>query len=129
MILLDTHAWLWWAGNRKELFSEKATETISPAEFLGVNIISGWEIAMLVAKNRLVLKLDVQDWLIIAANRPGIRLLDISLEILVLSTRLQGNFHRDPADRVIAATALKCGVPLITKNRQLREYQHIQTIW
>ncbi len=84
---------------------------------------------MLVAKNRLVLKQDVQDWLIIAANRPGIRLLDISLEILVLSTRLPGNFHRDPADQMIAATALKHGVPLITKDRLLREHQHVHTIW
>lgn len=84
---------------------------------------------MLVEKGRLVLSLDVLDWIRTALSRPGIRLLDLDPETAVLSTRLPGEFHGDPADRLIVATCMKYGAPLINRDRQINEWGRIRVIW
>lgn len=74
-------------------------KAIQDADSLGIPAISCWEIAMLVEKGRLKLSMDVQIWIDLALRSPKILLLPLTPEIAVLSTRLPGSFHGDPADR------------------------------
>jgi len=129
LIVLDTHVWLFWVNDDRELISKKALTAINRAESLGVSLISCWEIAMLVAKRRLAFNMDVQDWVNQASKYPGIRLIGLDAEVAVLSTRLPGNFHGDPADRMIVATCMKHNVPLISKDKMIRSWGQIKVIW
>jgi PIN domain nuclease of toxin-antitoxin system len=129
LIVLDTHVWLFWVNDDRELISKKALTAINRAESLGVSVISCWEIAMLVAKQRLAFNMDVQDWVNQASKYPGIRLIGLDAEVAVLSTRLPGNFHGDPADRMIVATCMKHNVPLISKDKMIRSWGQIKVIW
>ena len=128
MIALDTHIWFYFVNDGPEDFSPEAQKSISDSEVLGVSIISCWEIAMLVAKERLRLSIDVQDWITRALSYKGIKLLELTPEIAVLATRLPGEFHKDPADRIIAASCLKLGLALLTLDRNIKKWGHIQTI-
>lgn len=128
MIILDTHAWLWWMTESPKL-SQKESKAILNHSVIGTPSISCWEIAMLVAKNRITLSMDVQAWLKLSIEHPKIRLLSLSPEIAVLSTRLPGNFHSDPADRLIVATCLTYQVSLILKDSLIQRWGHLETIW
>lgn len=99
MIVLDTHIWVWWVHDDSELPANYKTyiET-HEATGLGVSIISCWEVAKLVQVGRLALPVPVRDWLDQAMTYPGIRIIELSPDIVVESTQLPGTFHRDPAD-------------------------------
>ena len=128
MIVLDTHAWVWWVSESEQL-SGPAREAIEQAADLGVSVMSCWEVAMLVAKGRLGLSLDVGDWIDKALSRPKVRLLPLDPATAVASTRLPGEFHQDPVDRILAATCFRRGVPLLSTDRRIREWRHIRVIW
>ena len=129
MIILDTHAWIYWVNDSKKELSTKVIKTIQKNDSIGISIISCWEVAMLVTKERLKLSIDIQLWIDEALKYPGVTLLNISPEIAVLSTRLPGNFHGDPADRFITATCMKHNATLITKDSKIRKWGHIKTLW
>ena len=97
MIVLDTHIWFYFVNDGPEKLSAKARKSIRENDVLAVSIISCWEIAMLVAKERLRFSIDVQDWISQALKYKGIKLIDLTPEIAVLATRLPGEFHKDPA--------------------------------
>jgi PIN domain nuclease of toxin-antitoxin system len=128
MIVLDTHIWVWWVQDEQKL-SPTAYQTIQDHEGIGigVSVFSCWEVAKLVELNRLVLPLDVGEWLTQALNYPGIQLLELTPEICVASTQLK-NFHRDPADQIIVATAQVYASPLVTVDTKIVGYPDIQTI-
>lgn len=133
MIVLDTHTLLWWLNGDSEL-SQNA-RTVIEAELSAtegvvlVSAISAWKIAMLVKAERLVLTMEVNDWLETASNIEGVRFVPVSNEIAVESTRLPGDFHKDPADRMIVALARHLNVPLITADTKIRAYKHVQSVW
>ncbi|HEX9593952.1 MAG TPA: type II toxin-antitoxin system VapC family toxin [bacterium] len=127
-MVLDTHAWIWWVTESPKV-SRKARRAINEADGLGVHPISCWEVAMLVAKGRLALSLDVAEWVIQALRRPKIRLLPFPAEQAVLATRLPGDLHADPADRFIVAACLAGGLPLVTKDEAIRAWGHVETVW
>lgn len=131
MILLDTHAWVWWLTEPKKL-SKVAQRAISQTQRdsdIGISTMSCWEVAMLVAKNRLAFTIDVEQWIEEALALPTVRFLDLSVKIAVRSSRLPGELHGDPVDRILAATAIEHACPLVTKDERLRSYQHIKAIW
>jgi PIN domain nuclease of toxin-antitoxin system len=105
MIILDTHIWIWWVDEAPKL-SAANREIIQTHQDsgLGISIISCWEIAKLVEKGRLRFDRPVNEWLDLALAYPGVELIDLSLPIILQSTRLEG-FHNDPADQIIVATA------------------------
>ena len=129
MIVLDTHAWLFWVDENFKALSKKAGAALEHADVLGVSAISCWEIAMLVSKQRLAFRIDVEDWITQALKYPKVQLLNLEPNISVLSTRLPGKFHGDPADRIIVATCMKYDAPLVTKDRNIRRWKRIETIW
>ncbi len=128
MIVLDTHAWIWWAAARSRL-SVKARAAIDGADSVGVSAISCWEIAMLVKKHRLQLDRNTLVWIRQALDLPRTVLLSLSLDIAVSSTEMANPFEGDSADRIIAATAVSHRAPLVTKDRRLRELEGLHTIW
>ena len=128
MIMLDTHAWIWWASESPRI-TKRALDAIEKSDALGVSIISCWEVAMLVAKQRIGFRMDVQDWIDQALERPKVLLVQLDAQIAVLSTRLPGEFHGDPADRIIVATCLQSALPLVTKDRGITDWRQIQIIW
>ena len=128
MIVLDTHIWFYFVNDGPEKLSAKARKSIRENDVLAVSIISCWEIAMLVAKERLRFSIDVQDWINQALKYKGIKLIDLTPEIAVLATRLPGEFHKDPADRIIVASSLKLGAPLVTLDQRIKKWGHVQTI-
>lgn len=71
------------------------------------------------------LPLPVDEWLDVALAYPGIELLDLTLPIVVAATQLPGDFHRDPADQLIVATARLGGYPLLTVDARIRAYPHV----
>lgn len=128
MILLDTHAWIWWASQTPKL-SAAAQQAMAKETELGVAVISCWEVAMLVDKGRLKLDRDVGLWVEQAVALPKVVLLALTPEIAVASVRLPPGFHGDPADRMIVATARQRGVPLVTKDEPIQESGLVTVIW
>ena len=129
MILLDTHAWVWWVHGDARL-SEEQRKMLDArtTEGIGVSIISCWEVAKLVEYRRLKLPQDVAEWLGIALVYPGLRLLDLTPAIVVESTRLPQPFHKDPADQIIVATARIHDCPLATADDKILNYGHVRTV-
>jgi len=129
MILLDTHIWLWWVHADKNLTAQQAKKIQeNETGVIGVSAISCWEIAKLVERGRLELNLPVEEWLRQALDYPGVRLLELTPEIAVESTRLPGEFHRDPADQIIVATARLYDCLLLTADGQIKNYPHVKTL-
>jgi len=132
MVVIDTHILIWFV-NGSEKLSKIARETINQSiasgEEIIISAISIWEIAMLINKDRLVLSMDIESWLSNIENIQGFRFVPVDNEIAFKSTQLPGDFHKDPADRMIVATARKLAVPLITADQKIRSYEHIITIW
>ena len=131
MIVLDTHAWIWFVSN-PELVSNKAKKFINKAikkKGILISSISAWEVALLVMKKRLVLTVDVSDWIMKSEALPFIKFIPVTNSIAVKSVNLAEPLHSDPADRIIIATAISEGFPLITKDDKILTYPHVQTIW
>jgi PIN domain nuclease of toxin-antitoxin system len=126
MILLDTHIWVWWVHGDPSL-PTSVSQFIKSNEQTGIAIsaISCWEIAKLVEVGRLKLPCPVSGWLAQALAYPGIRLVELSPQICVESTQLPGEFHRDPADQMIVATARVLDIPLVTRDRKILKYPHV----
>ena len=131
MIVLDTHIWLWWISNPENL-STSASKAISRAvdeNGIVISSISTWEIALLVDKGRLELTIDVRDWVRKTESLPFVRFVPVDNTIILRSVTLPGQFHPDPADRIITATAMTMGLPLVTRDNKIIDYPHVQTIW
>jgi len=128
MIVLDTHAWVWWATSSQSL-SKNAAKAIHGARTVYVSAISCWEVAMLVAKGRLVFDRDVELWLNLALKLPGVELAPLSPRIAVRSARLGEGFLGDPADCVIVAPALEHGCPVVSKDERIRRYPRVRVVW
>lgn len=129
MIVLDTHIWIWWVHGHPDLTAaHKRIIEENETSGLGISVISCWEVAKLVEYKRLVLSDPTLEWLKQALAYPGVRLLELSPEIAAESTELPGDFHKDPADQIIVATARVHGCPLLTVDRKILDYPHVQTL-
>lgn len=128
MIVLDTHIWVWWVQNDVRL-TQKHQNWLQQYESqgLGVSIISCWEVAKLVENSRLTLPVTVEEWITTALAYPGVQLINLTIPIIIESTKLTG-FHRDPADQIIVATARINGCPLLTADAKILAYPDVQTL-
>ena len=126
-LLLDTHVWLWTLDGTVGSLGDAAKRVIARAaqnRALSVSEFSFWEVAMLVAKGRLELSGDVGVWLERAAEAPGLLTVPVTRTVLVQSTRLPGEPHGDPADRILLAQAQaqSLGASLLTCDRGIVAY-------
>ena len=86
------------------------------------------EVAKAVELRRLNFSMPVEDWFELALNSPGIVLLPLTASIAFESTRLPGNFHKDPFDQLIVTTARIYEVPLVTVDSDILQYQHVKLL-
>jgi PIN domain nuclease of toxin-antitoxin system len=125
-LLLDTHVWLWLALGTPGRFSPSLRERLESADHtqpLHVSIISAWEVALLAAKGRLNLAMPTKTWLERALSHPAVRQLALDdLAVVTDSNELPGDFHADPADRLLVATARIGGYTLVTRDHEILEY-------
>lgn len=128
MILLDTHIWIWWLDDNPRL-SQRHRQIIESRQNdgFGVSIYSCWEVAKLVEYGRLELKITIEDWLESALSHPHLSAIDLTIPIIIKSTKLLG-FHKDPADQIIVATSILLGIPLLTADEKIIAYPDVITL-
>ena len=119
--LLDTHVLIWWLNDRKRLSptQQKIVGAVHPGEPLLVSDISLWEVATLHGLGRIRLALPLREWLDKATAPPLVQRHGISPAIAAEVAALPDSFHRDPADRILVATARVLGATLLTQDRRI----------
>jgi PIN domain nuclease of toxin-antitoxin system len=128
VIVLDTHAWIWWVSGSPEL-GDGARQVLDEAEEIGIPGISCWEVAMLVAGGQLTLDRPTLTWLRQALSLPNVQLMPLTPEVAAESAAMEGKLHGDPADRLIVASALRAGARLVTRDERIRASGLVATVW
>jgi PIN domain nuclease of toxin-antitoxin system len=129
VILLDTHVVVWAKADVKRL-SGAALHAIQQGRReggLAISAISVWELASLVARGRIEARGTVQATVSLLIEGTAIQ--SITPEIAVLATEFPADYPRDPADRLIGATARAHGMALITHDIMIRRSSMLHTIW
>jgi PIN domain nuclease of toxin-antitoxin system len=132
LIVLDTHALIWWVNEDARLSSTAiaAIEDLLAANGqVLVSAISAWELAMLVQRGRLALAMNIDEWLQTVESIDGVSFVPVSSRLAVQSVNLPGEFHHDPADRMIVALARELNAPLVTADEKIQRYAHVRWIW
>lgn len=131
MILLDTHALVMLALDPQGLSKAAARAVARAAAGDGIAIasITLWEIALLIDAGRILIQGSTETFLKQISQRPGLFVLDLSPEVAALAFQFPPDFPRDPADRIIAATARAHGLPLVTRDQRLQNSALLRTIW
>jgi PIN domain nuclease of toxin-antitoxin system len=132
-LLLDTCAAIWMtnADPISNEASDALQQTRASGESIYVSPITAWEMGLLAARGRVSLLMTPQRWFERLLEAPGLRLSEMTPNVLIASSFLPGKLPSDPADRIIAATAREYGYKLVTRDRPLLEYAkqgHIQAI-
>ena len=132
-IIIDTHVFLWLMEGSFELQPleiELINKIVNNGQVL-VASISIWEIAMLQKLGKITLSTPIKDWVEQSLNQKGIVIVTFDVAILIESVFLPGNFHKDPADRMIVATSRIKKVPLLTRDQRILDYSkdgHLQVV-
>ena len=127
-ILLDTHAFLWWASERGARLSERARDLLSDgATDVALSIVSVWEIAIKVGGGRMALPDVVEQYIPDRLRRHGFELMSIDLAHALRAGSLPA-IHRDPFDRMLVAQAQIEGLPILTTDPAISRYD-VETIW
>ena len=123
-LLLDTHIWIWFILASDELMvsARSAINRAAASGRLRIAAISVWETALLASRGRVALGQPLAQWIEKAASMPGLSINPLLPRIAVESCRLPDAFHRDPADRMIVATARVTGATLMTRDRRILDY-------
>jgi PIN domain nuclease of toxin-antitoxin system len=127
VILLDTHAWLWWAGDHAKL-PVRLRRRLAAERALAISAVSCWEVGMLVRHGRLELAPDARTGIRDACAIPNLRVIPVT-ESIATEAGLLAGFHGDPADRIIVATALELRAPVATRDVRLRASGLVSTVW
>jgi PIN domain nuclease of toxin-antitoxin system len=128
VIVLDTHAWLWWASESPAL-GRAARREIDRARHIGVPAICCLEVATLAARGRIVLDRPTLRWLDEALAEPRVDLMPLTPAVAAKAAELGADFPGDPADRLIVATAILQSATLLTKDRRVASFPGVTTAW
>jgi PIN domain nuclease of toxin-antitoxin system len=128
LIVLDTHAWLWWASDPSKL-GRLARHEIDHTKNVGIPAICCLEIASLAARRRIELNRSTLDWLRDALAAERVELLPLTPAVAVKAVDLPPTFPGDPADRLIVATAILESGLLVTKDERIRQFAGVRTVW
>lgn len=127
--MLDTHALLWWALDADQL-SERARVLVADMERHGgfASAISIWELGIKIKRGKLELPLTIEDFAARIERGKVVELVPVDTQLWLHSLSLAWD-HSDPADRVIVATAIARGLPLLTKDRAMQQFPDVATVW
>lgn len=125
--LLDTHVWIWSQMDPGRLGSQTTAVLASSTTVVYVATVSTLELARLVSTQRLDLRVSVDQWVEAALKAMPAITIELSHVIAAEAYRLPEPFHRDPADRILVATARHHGLDLMTADRRILDYRHIRT--
>jgi len=128
VILLDTHIWVWLSTRPERITRTQRAIIDNTHHQLGICSISLWEIALGSSRGRIAYEGDLNDWLQAIVALPRSVLLPLSAEIAIESVRLPGQFHRDPADQIIVATARVHDCELMTSDGKILNYPHVRHV-
>jgi PIN domain nuclease of toxin-antitoxin system len=123
VILLDTCALIWSAENVS--ISPEASAEIARCAAksqLYLSSVSAWEVGMAVRRKRLELQMPVESWVARVFSHPSVQIAPLTPEIAIRSCFLAGEFHADPVDRFLVATAIEMGLQLITRDAHILSY-------
>jgi PIN domain nuclease of toxin-antitoxin system len=124
LLLLDTHVWIWFMLADAELAvgGRQAINRAAASGQLRVAAISVWEAALLASRDRVALGRPLAQWITEAVSAPGLSIEPLLPQIAVEACSLPEAFHRDPADRLIVATARVANAILMTRDRRILDY-------
>lgn len=125
MILLDTHIWVRWLIS--DNIGTELAALIENSEEVCVSSMSCWEVVYLAKRGRMELPIPAQKWVDVGLSETRMTCLSIDQRIAVLAANLPDH-HRDPADRIIIATAITHGAQLISFDRQFRKYDELKEL-
>lgn len=132
LIVLDTHALIWWVSGDARLAPtarNSIEDTLAGGGQVLVSAISAWELAMLVQRGRIALAMELDEWLRAVESIEGVSLVPVTAQVAAQSANLPGEFHKDPADRMIVALARELNAPLITADEKIHSYPHVRWLW
>ena len=127
-VVADAHAFLWWYQEDRRL-SLEARRTLARAEQIVLPDIILWEIAMLAEKRETRLDRDVRTWLRDVRDDSQVTVQPITPEIAHTAVSIGRWLQLDPADHLIAATAIVLGVPLVTRDQELAKLPALEVVW
>ena len=127
MILMDTHIFIWWVNNdpklnpiyRKLLENEK-----EPV----ISVFTLWEIAKLNQIGKFQFNMPLENWFVKVLKFHKINQIPLDIKIIVESSSLPGNFHKDPADQLIVATSRILDIELMTMDEKILNYPHVKLV-
>jgi PIN domain nuclease of toxin-antitoxin system len=125
MLIFDTHVWIWLINGDKKITESGLLPAINRAvrdQGIKIPAICAWEVSMLAAKGRITLIGNTLDWIKSALSAPGIDLYPLTPEVAYESSNLPGDFHGDPADRIIVANARIVQGTLLTFDQKILDY-------
>jgi PIN domain nuclease of toxin-antitoxin system len=131
LIVLDTHVWVWWLNDPSVLPTKARTVVREAAAERAVYVssISTWEVVLLAARDRIRFTMDAADWIARSESLPFLHFVPLDNAIAIRSVRLPEPFHNDPADRIIVATAIAIGAPVVSSDARIQKYPHVKAIW
>ena len=133
-ILLDTHVWIWFMKGDKTQLKPSAIKLIENAlleRTAYLASISVWELGMLYQKNRIKMNEPLSVWVERCCAKAGFNTINLENDVAIESTQLPAEFHGDPADRMLIATARQHGLTLITRDKLMQKYGkqgHLQVL-
>ncbi len=128
MIVIDTHAFLWWRDENRSL-SRPAARAIGTAGRVVVPTVCCYELATLERRRRIRLDRGVNAWMRAALAVPGVEPYPLTAEIAIEAGRLPDSFPGDPVDRIVYATAAALGSKLVTRDRSITDHDPARVIW
>jgi PIN domain nuclease of toxin-antitoxin system len=124
IILLDTHAWLWYVNGNTDQYPENWTQRIATAALVGISPVSCYEIALAEKRGRIKLNYPAAEWFSAALDAAGVELLPLTPAIAMRAVNLTPA-HRDPFDRIIIATALEQDALIATVDGVFTHYPEL----
>lgn len=128
IVLLDTHVWVWAEEDPSRLGTKTRKVLLDRQTEIFVSPISTLEIAQLIFKGRIHLTRTLEEWLSASAQNLGYQIAPFSHEIAMYAYALPGNFHPDPADRILVSSARFLDAMLITMDQRILDYPSVRSL-